>query len=135
MKYQSKRLSMIVNNKGQSLVAFVLLIPFISLLLIMVIDYGMMIYEKKQLDSVLTDSIEYGLNNIQKDNIKEDIQNLIYRNIDQDSISKLEITIDGEFVNIKIEKKFTGIINLFFNKINLSYQGKKTNDKIEIIKR
>lgn len=135
MKYQSKRLSMIVNNKGQSLVAFILLIPFISLLLIMVIDYGMMIYEKKQLDSVLTDSIEYGLNNIQKDNIKEDIQNLIYRNIDQDSISKLEITIDGEFVNIKIEKKFTGIINLFFNKINLSYQGKKTNDKIEIIKR
>ncbi len=135
MKYQSKRLSMIVNNKGQSLVAFILLIPFISLLLIMVIDYGMMIYEKKQLDSVLTDSIEYGLNNIQKDNIKEDIQNLIYRNIDQNSISKLEITIDGEFVNIKIEKKFTGIINLFFNKINLSYQGKKTNDKIEIIKR
>ncbi len=87
MKYQSKRLSMIVNNKGQSLVAFILLIPFISLLLIMVIDYGMMIYEKKQLDSVLTDSIEYGLNNIQKDNIKEDIQNLIYRNIDLDSIS------------------------------------------------
>lgn len=135
MKYQSKRLSMIVNNKGQSLVAFVLLIPFISLLLIMVIDYGMMTYERKQLDSVLTDSIEYGLNNLQKDNIREDIQNLIYKNIDQNSISKLEITIDGEFVNIKIEKNFTGIINLFFNKINLSYQGKKTNDKIEIIKR
>ena len=101
----------------------------------MVIYYGIKNKKKKQLDSVLTDSIEYGLNNIQKDNIKEDIQNLIYRNIDQNSISKLEITIDGEFVNIKIEKKFTGIINLFFNKINLSYQGKKTNDKIEIIKR
>ena len=135
MKYQSKRLSMIVNNKGKSLVTFVLLIHFISLLLIMVIDYGMMTYEKKHLDSVLTDSIEYGLNNMQDENIKEDIQNLIYKNINQDSINKLEITIDKESVNIRIEKKVTGITNLFFNKIDLFYQGKKTNDKIEIIKR
>lgn len=44
-----------MNNKGQALVEFVLLIPVIVLLLLAVIDFGLLFHEKMKLENNLND--------------------------------------------------------------------------------
>lgn len=123
---------MLKNNHGQTLVAFVLLIPLISMLLLMVIDYGLMSYETRTLSNTIKETIEYGLNNIDKDNIKDKMQELIIKNIDEDTILRLDIKIENGNITIDIETKYKSI---FFNKIKLSYQGYMIDGKIHISKR
>ena len=53
-----------INNKGQSLVMFVLIIPIFLLILTLVYDVGNAIYEKDILSNTNYLTIEYGLNNI-----------------------------------------------------------------------
>ena len=52
-----------INNKGQSLVMFVLIIPIFLLILTLVYDVGNAIYEKDRLSNTNYLTIEYGLNN------------------------------------------------------------------------
>ena len=64
-----------INNKGQSLVMFVLIIPIFLLILTLVYDVGNAIYEKDRLSNTNYLTIEYGLNNI--DTVTEnDLKNL-----------------------------------------------------------
>ena len=68
-----------INNKGQSLVMFVLIIPIFLLILTLVYDVGNAIYEKDRLSNTNYLTIEYGLNNI--DTVTEnDLKNLIQQN-------------------------------------------------------
>ena len=55
-----------INNKGQSLVMFVLIIPIFLLILTLVYDVGNAIYEKDRLSNTNYLTIEYRLNNIDK---------------------------------------------------------------------
>ena len=41
-----------LNNKGQSLVLFIVIIPIIIGIMVMVIDIGNVIYEKQELDNI-----------------------------------------------------------------------------------
>lgn len=132
IQYRLRKLYMLKNNHGQTLVAFVLLIPLISMLLLMVIDYGLMSYETRTLSNTIKETIEYGLNNIDKDNIKDKMQELIIKNIDEDTILRLDIKIENGNITIDIETKYKSI---FFNKIKLSYQGYMIDGKIHISKR
>ncbi|MBQ9318093.1 MAG: hypothetical protein IJR82_00475 [Bacilli bacterium] len=123
---------MLKNNHGQTLVAFVLLIPLISILLLMVIDYGLMSYETRKISNTIKDAIEYGLNNLEKANVTDSMRELITMNIDKDNILNLDIKIENGNIIIDIETKYKSI---FFNKIKLSYQGNMIDGKIHITKR
>lgn len=123
---------MLKNNHGQTLVAFVLLIPLISILLLMVIDYGLMSYETRKVSNTIKDAIEYGLNNLEKANVTDSMRELITMNIDKDTILNLDIKIENGNIIIDIETKYKSI---FFNKIKLSYQGNMIDGKIHITKR
>lgn len=122
-----------INNKGQSLVMFVLIIPIFLLILTLVYDVGNAIYEKDRLSNTNYLTIEYGLNNI--DTVTEnDLKNLIEQNTF--NLKYIYVTIEENQIEIKIEKDAKSIIGKMFNfnlvKIISHYKGKIINNQKEI---
>lgn len=122
-----------INNKGQSLVMFVLIIPIFLLILTLVYDVGNAIYEKDRLSNTNYLTIEYGLNNI--DTVTEnDLKNLIEQNTS--NLKYIYITIEENQIEIKMEKDVKSIIGKMFNfnlvKITSHYKGKIINNQKEI---
>ena len=122
-----------INNKGQSLVMFVLIIPIFLLILTLVYDVGNAIYEKDRLSNTNYLTIEYGLNNI--DTVTEnDLKNLIEQNTT--NLKYIYVTIEENQIEIKIEKDAKSIIGKMFNfnlvKIISHYKGKIINNQKEI---
>ena len=132
-----------LNNKGQTLVLFVLLLPIILIILTNVINYGKLSFEKQKIENNIKSALEYGLKlKVEKisiedgllsnDEIKNKLDYLIKQNIEVDY---LRIEVDDNSIFIKIEKNNKILFNLFSNKINISYFGKIENDKYLIERR
>ena len=122
-----------INNKGQSLVMFVLIIPIFLLILTLLYDLGNEIYEKDRLSNTNYLTIEYGLNNI--DTVTEnDLKNLIEQNTS--NLKYIYVTIEENQIEIKMEKDAKSIIGKMFNfnlvKIISHYEGKIINNQKEI---
>ena len=114
-----------INNKGQSLVMFVLIIPIFLLILTLVYDVGNAIYEKDRLSNTNYLTIEYGLNNI--DTVTEnDLKNLIEQNTS--NLKYIYVTIEENQIEIKMEKDAKSILV----KIISHYKGKIINNQKEI---
>lgn len=127
-----------VNNKGQTLVAFILILPIILMVFAVIIDFGMYNIERRHIISNVKDSIKYGLKNIDSDNIKRDMESLLYKNIDNKSIKTLDISLDNDSITININVEYKTIFSKllkFYNEINLSYFGKIENNEVKITKR
>lgn len=131
------------NNRGQTLVLFILILPIILSLLLLLINYGILSYEKLKLSNNIKQAIEYGLNlkmtndlnsadYLTNDEIKKRVETLLKENITYDSI---DITVNDMSIRITLSKKKVGIINIlniFDNQINLNYYGSITSGKIKI---
>lgn len=122
-----------INNKGQSLVMFVLIIPIFLLILTLIYDVGNAIYEKDRLSNTNYLTIEYGLNNI--DTVTEnDLKNLIEQNTS--NLKYIYVTIEDNQIEIKMEKDAKSKIGKMFNfnlvKIISHYKGKIINNQKEI---
>ena len=122
-----------LNNKGQSLVMFIILLPILLLILTLVYDVGNAIYEKDRLSNTNYLTIEYGLNNI--DTVTEnDLKNLIEQNTS--NLKYIYVTIEENQIEIKMEKDAKSIIGKMFNfnlvKIISHYKGKIINNQKEI---
>lgn len=124
-----------MDNKGQTLVAFVFILPIILLILLAVIDYGQISLQKQEAISSVKDSITYALKN--NDNNNEAIKQLLYKNIDKEKIQNLIIDITDEKVSIDLNLKPNHIFNFLNinNNIKLAYIGTKNNNDIIIEKR
>lgn len=126
-----------LNNKGQSLVMFVIIVPILCLILTLVYDVGTAIYEKNRLANTSYMVIEYGLDNI--DSVSEsDLIELIQKNTS--SLSYISVLIQDDEIEIKLSKNIKGIIGKMFGfnliEANTEYSGKIINGekKIERIK-
>lgn len=89
-----------LNNKGQSLVMFVVILPVIIMILMMVVDIGKMVNLKSELDNINYIAISYGLDNISDDDIQDKIRKLIYKN--KLGIDEVKIEIDNGEVDITL---------------------------------
>lgn len=104
-----------MNNKGQSLILFVLILPIIILILVMIIDISKMVLVKSEINNINYMAIDYALDNydsvLNNDvNVVNKIRELIIKN--KKDIK--DITIKNENNEIRI-----GIIyksNLFIFK-------------------
>ena len=65
---------MILNNKGQSLVLFIIIIPIILGIMAIVIDIGNIIYENQELDNINRIVLDYGLDSITDRNIIDNMK-------------------------------------------------------------
>ena len=126
-----------LNNRGQSLVMFILIIPIFLLIMTLVYDVGNAIYEKNKLSNVSYMTIQYGLDNIESIDENELIS-LIMKNVDNPKL--ISVLIENGEIEIKLTKDVKGIIGKMFNfdliTVVSEYHGEIINDKkvIERIK-
>lgn len=126
-----------LNNRGQSLVMFILIIPIFLLIMTLVYDVGNAIYEKNKLSNVSYMTIQYGLDNIESIDENELIS-LIMKNVDNPKL--ISVLIENGEIEIKLTKDVKGIIGKMFNldliTVVSEYHGEIINGKkvIERIK-
>ncbi len=113
-------------NRGQVLVLFLLLLPFILIFMALIIDYGLLTLNKsklnKTLDKTLENAVEYNLS-------EDEINNLINKNIDD--ISYIDIKTNEREVKIHIKKNIkTGFINIYGKNLT-EFDITKTKNKKE----
>lgn len=121
------------NNKGQTLVIFVIFLPIIILLFAFVIDVSIMYTENNKLNNINILAINYALENINDDNLEKSLNDLVKAN--DKNIQKINITIKDTSVKIIIEKNakslFGNVIGMQKYKIVSKYNGiLKENKKI-----
>ena len=114
-----------MNNKGQTLVLFVALIPFIFILFVFVFDLANIESEKTKLDSIAKSSLN---NMLVKDYEQSKIENAVNKND-----KTIEITsIDNDSICLKktVEPVFGYIIGYKTFDIKLCLDGKVVNGKL-----
>lgn len=119
-----------MNNKGQSLVLFILLLPLIFILISLVLEVGFLYINKKQVDS----EIRYTLKNSIKANIKDEvkIQNIIKENLGNDI--KVDIKNSNERLIIEVTKKHKFLIIKKDYNIKSKFYGYINDEKVIIEK-
>ena len=101
-----------LNNKGQSLVLFVVIMPIILLMFVLVYDIGNAMYEKNKLSNVSYMVIDYALDNMDKVD-ENDLIDLIDKNTNNLS----SVTIKGTFGKvfnfdlIEAKSEYTGYMD------------------------
>lgn len=123
-----------LNNKGQSLVLFVLLLPILLLVMVLVIDVGNVIVKKQEIDNINYLTIDYGLEHFDDIDLESKLENmLVLNNVD---FSNVEININDNKIEIFINKKVNGVFVKQFNIFSLKsrYVGYIKEDK-KIIER
>ena len=113
-----------MNNKGQVLVVFVILLPILLLILTFVVDIGLLSIEKRKISNNTYDAVEYYLENLDK----EKTINLLNSNLED---IKIDIIDEDIYVIIYVEKNYKGIFNIIYdNKIVVKYKGNKETKEI-----
>lgn len=122
-----------MNDKGQSLVIFVILLPVILLLMAGIVDIGNFLVEKNSYENEVKSTINYGMKHLDEENIVQKLNDLLDSNIE----GKKQISIENETIKIKVnattKSLFSDIID-FDYQIDISYIGYMDNDKIIIKK-
>jgi len=122
-----------LNNKGQSLVMFIIIIPIFLLIVTLVYDVGTAIYEKNRLSNTNYMVIDYGLDNM--DNISEgELIDLIQKNIN--NLNYVSILIQDNEIEIILSKDIRGIVGKMFGfdliTANSQYKGTTINGEKKI---
>lgn len=102
-----------LNNKGQSLVAFLILFPIVILIMFIVIDILNARIVKNSLDNISKIAITYGVNNIDSSDIVSKIEKLLYKN--NSKLDSVDVRIDDGKVYIDITERQEMIIDIGFD--------------------
>ena len=123
-----------LNNKGQSLVLFVIVLPILILLLILVIDIGKIIVFKQELNNISELVLDYGLDNFDSENIENELVNLIKLN--KNDVDNINVYIEDDKIYVKLSEKCDGIFSLFIDlsifNVNSFYMGSIIDDEKRI---
>ena len=122
-----------MNNKGQTLIIFVILIPILILVAALVVDTGLMTFEKERYRGIIENGIEeyFDTGNVEEtekifslnDIAKEEYTIIIQEN-------QIEVSL-----NTSIEAIFGKIINLQEYEIKMNYIGTKEGERVIINKK
>ncbi len=117
-----------MNNKGQSLITFILLLPIIILVLAFLVDSSLMMLEKNKIDGVIKSNMKAALKSDIRDSnqIKDSIKKTA--NID----ISVQINDDELKVNAISSKKslFSKILNFSWHNLDFNYCGNYQTLKI-----
>ena len=98
-----------MNNKGQILPIFVILFPVIILFISYIVDIGLMYTEKRRMENIVKDAINYYIDNKEDMDIYNKTNEYINKNINNVNI---KIEVNDEYITISINKKYKSIYNI-----------------------
>lgn len=114
-----------LNNKGQTLVMFIVIIPILISIMVLVIDLGSAFAKKQELNNVNKLVIEYGLDNLDQENLESDLTSYITMNAKD--LSNVKVTVENNTINVTTKAYIDGIISKALNidgfEIVSTYQG------------
>ena len=123
-----------LNNKGQSLVLSIVLLPILLLVIVLVVDVGTIMTSKQDLNNINYMMVDYGLSNLGKENLEEEIRKYIVLN--DSEIDNMDIRVVDNEVYINMKKTEKSLIAHIFNikdfEIVSEYKGTIINDKKSI---
>jgi len=90
-----------MDNKGQSLVLFVLIMPILFILFLTIGDVGNLMVSQDKYDSEIKSAIRYGLKHRDEENVNLKIKSLLDYSISEDK----EIVISNGGIEVKVLKK------------------------------
>ena len=119
-----------MNNKGQILIIFVIMLPILLIILSIAIDLGLLYVDKRNMDNNLKDAVIYYLNHKEDYLIEENTKTLLNKNIK--NLDNIEINDNEFYVEITITKKRNSFTSLFLRKddIVVTYKGLKTTNEV-----
>lgn len=124
-----------LNNKGQVLVCFVIMLPILLLAIALIVNLGIYGIEKRKVSNTVKDTIKYGLNHIDDDNVKDTMRDLIIQNIDDINASDINITTSNGYIKINVTKTEKALFSGFNNnlQIDVTYSGNISDNGIKIM--
>ena len=122
-----------MNNKGQTLIIFVILIPILILVAALVVDTGLMTFKKERYRGIIENGIEeyFDTGNVEETEkifSLNDIPKEEYTIIVQEN--QIEVSL-----NTSIEAIFGKIINIEEYEIKMNYVGTKEGERVIINKK
>ncbi len=122
-----------MNNKGQTLVTFIILIPLVFLLLGLIYDIGVLVVEKKKIENSIKEIMEYSLNNIDDSSLSDKINFNLKKNLKDINITT---SINNNIIKINVKKEIKTILIKVISKtkLDITYKGEIKDNKIIITK-
>lgn len=112
------------NKKGQALVEFIIILPILIFILLAVMDYGVISFNKSKLENIITDVGRMYKNN----EVDDEINNFIKSN---DKDLKIETIYEDKYINIRLYKKYNYItpgLDKIFKSNEISVERKIYNE-------
>lgn len=122
-----------MNNKGQTLVLFVLLLPLLLVFSMMVLEAGNVLITRNRIDGEIKQAIKYGFNldSNDLDEISDKIQKMLVKNIGSDI--KFDIKVTSVDIRVGVVKEYQSLFPTIINYdyvIKRNFKGYISNDKI-----
>ena len=122
-----------MNSKGQTLVIFVLILPILLLLFALIWEVGNLGLTINKYETEIKDTIEYGLNHLDDENLENILTNLLKANLEGD----INVEINNQVIKVNVKQKYDALFNNLLNNrfdIDLTYNGYIENEKLIIQK-
>lgn len=121
-----------INNKGQSLVLFILILPILLGIMVLVIDVGNVLNKKNEMENKIEFVINYGL---EEDINMDKLEMLVNYNL-SDCKNKIRFVDDKIFVSSTtyVEGIFSNILDINGFSIVSNYEGYLVGNDIKIKK-
>lgn len=91
-----------MNKKGQALVEFIIILPIMIFVLLVIVDFGIMSYNKNRLENMIDDVSKMYKNNETTEEINKFIK-------DNDKDITYQINNKEKYITIKLSKKYKSI--------------------------
>ena len=122
-----------MDSKGQTLIIFVLILPILLLLFALIWEVGNLGFTINKYETEIEDTIKYGLNHLDDENLEEVLTNLLKANLD----GKISVEINNQAIKVNVKQKYDAMFNNLLNHkfdIDLTYNGYIENKKLIIQK-
>ena len=122
-----------MDSKGQTLVIFVLILPILLLLFALIWEVGNLGLTINKYETEIKDTIEYGLNHLDDENLENILTNLLKANLEGD----INVEINNQVIKVNVKQKYDALFNNLLNNrfdIDLNYNGYIENNKFIIQK-
>lgn len=125
-----------LNNKGQTLIMFILLIPFILVIMALVIDTSFVYKEKIKFQSVTKTIMKTTYENKDATDFNDKIINLYKKNGIYTNNIVIKVNSDSVVIKnqAKVKSVFGNIIGIKNYGVKFSYKIYKENESIKVIK-
>lgn len=125
-----------LNNKGQTLIMFILLIPLILVIMALVVDTSFVFKEKIKFQSVTKTIMKTTYENKDATDFNDKIINLYKKNGIDTNNMVIKVNSDSVVIKnqVKVKSVFGNIIGIKNYEVKFSYKIYKENESIKVIK-